>query len=569
MNISLNNFEQDINSTILQRGLKYFKQGAVGNVDEISDGVYEAEVEGSEDYIVTVTTKNNVITDCSCTCPFGTVCKHAVAAFYQIRKDKMENNTNSAATSSKMLKPKSVEEQVEAVLGHLSLEDLKESIRSSCKSDKVFRELFLANHANLLYPESQSLYTKKVKTILNALSDRHNFIAYSQTHKVASAVSEIISQGEKAMEKRNFQTAFYIASAVLVEMVEALEFADDSNGEIGGCIEESMELLNSLTKSHLSESLRKEFFNYAITVYKNKNLKGWDWHFDMLSLAMALMKEQSEKALLWSIIDAIQPNGKAFDWDLKNGLRLKLAFVRKTENEEAAVKFMESNLYESDFREKLIDISIQNKDYKKAMELAEEGVLLDEKSSPGLANSWRERLLQIYQNQNDIPNALKMLRYLFFNGMHMNTIKNYELMQQYVTTENWSNFVKALLEDAAKIARGDSYYRVSQILIWEKSWELYFALLQKNPTLDRVLNSEKYLANGYAPQLVEMYQTLVLKYLENNMSRAHYQNACGYIQRMLKLGGAAVVAKLIEQLRSLYPQRKALMDELNQVSGRK
>lgn len=69
------------------------------------------------------------------------------------------------------------------------------------------------------------------------------------------------------------------------------------------------------------------------------------------------MKEQSEKAQLWTLIDAIQPNGKAFDWEFKNGQQLKLAFIRRTKNEEQAVKFIESNLNNSDFRKILIENS--------------------------------------------------------------------------------------------------------------------------------------------------------------------------------------------------------------------
>jgi uncharacterized Zn finger protein len=49
MQIPLNQFEQYIDETILKRGLQYFKKGHVHEPEEISPGVYEAIVEGTED----------------------------------------------------------------------------------------------------------------------------------------------------------------------------------------------------------------------------------------------------------------------------------------------------------------------------------------------------------------------------------------------------------------------------------------------------------------------------------------------------------------------------------------
>ena len=45
------------------------------------------------------------------------------------------------------------------------------------------------------------------------------------------------------------------------------------------------------------------------------------------------------------------------------------------------------------------------------------------------------------------------------------------------------------------------------------------------------------------------------------MGRDHYQTACRYIRRMIKLGGKAKADKLI----TLYAKRPALMQELDRV----
>lgn len=70
MKIPLNEFEQHIDETILKRGLSYFKNHRVEAPDELTSGVYEFKVQGTEEYTVTLHLKNDVVTDFSCDCPF-------------------------------------------------------------------------------------------------------------------------------------------------------------------------------------------------------------------------------------------------------------------------------------------------------------------------------------------------------------------------------------------------------------------------------------------------------------------------------------------------------------------
>ena len=87
MNIPLDQFEQIIDETILKRGLNYFRQGLVEEPEELSHGCFEAIVQGSEPYRVTVTVQDRKVTDYSCTCPYdmGPVCKHIVALLFALQ----------------------------------------------------------------------------------------------------------------------------------------------------------------------------------------------------------------------------------------------------------------------------------------------------------------------------------------------------------------------------------------------------------------------------------------------------------------------------------------------------
>jgi len=92
MNIPLNQFEQIIAPTILERWFSYYKKGYVTRFEEISNGEYEAIVLGTEVYIIHLKVENNIITEHQYDCPYdmGSICKHIVAVILYLQQDKLE-----------------------------------------------------------------------------------------------------------------------------------------------------------------------------------------------------------------------------------------------------------------------------------------------------------------------------------------------------------------------------------------------------------------------------------------------------------------------------------------------
>ncbi len=67
------------------------------------------------------------------------------------------------------------------------------------------------------------------------------------------------------------------------------------------------------------------------------------------------------------------------------------------------------------------------------------------------------------------------------------------------------------------------------------------------------------------PELAQLYEVCIIEYLKQNVSRSHYQTACKYLRRMIKLGEKERVKFLIENFKNQYSQRKALLEELDKV----
>jgi len=575
MKIPLTEFELHIDETILNRGLQYYKKGLVHEPEEVAPGEYEAIVEGTEPYTVQLTIKNEVITEHVCSCPYdmGPVCKHVVAVVFHFLQNELDLKVKSKkktgegkkdGTEKKTQKKKTTTEQVDEMLEKVSHSDLKIYVKDQCAKDRSFRQLFFANFAYLVIPDSKELYAKQIQAVLKAAAGRHGYIEYSESGAVSGPVYAMVERAEQFVESANYQTAMYIACAAIEEMSQALEYADDSNGDFSGCADSAVEVLNSIAENSLPEDIRNELLNYCLKSFKSGIFKNYDWHFSMLSICTLLVKTPEEIKLLHELIDRVNPAGKDWNWDYDRARKTKLELIRNTEDEDKVNTYLKQNIDNGDFRKELIEDAIANKDYQKAISIAEEGIVHDDKNKPGLADDWRNYLLKVYLIINDSANIIKLARHQFIHSRRESG-NLFAILKKHVTKDEWPDYLSQLVQSITNRDRRVDYSSIAQIYIWEESWDRLFEVVKKNVSLPWLDTYSQYLSNDYANEISDMYQNALLDYMAKNMGRDHYQTVCRYLRKMIKIGARDKANNVIQQLKTLYPKRKALMEELQKV----
>jgi hypothetical protein len=405
-----------------------------------------------------------------------------------------------AATNSKP-KKKSISEQVDDILMILPEDELKDFLRSTCLSEREFRIRFLTKFAHIHTPNhvSKSYYVEQIHNLFELYSGRYGFIEYREASKYGTAISEMLDIARSNIEKGEHKDALPVIFAVLEEVTPVLNSSDDSNGYIGGCIEEAIELMGELVDKDMDEGLRKELFNQLITTFESTKLDGWDWNFNLISFAIQLVKNSQEEKQIKAIINDIKPTGKSWDWNYRRAQELMQELLSKTGTEEAVTQYLKENIANPDFRERLIKEAIKANDYKYALELTNDGISKDSKEFSGLANKWREYQLDIYQKQEDNENIIRLARYFAMNGNgYSQSLKYYyDLLKSTVPTSQWSEYLEKMIDETFKKGNWTDYDRLASFFIWEQYWDRYLTLLQKNTTLSRIQSAEEYLKKLY------------------------------------------------------------------------
>ena len=566
MQIPLDQFEQVIDEKILQRGLTYFKKGHVQELEEVSPNTYEAIVEGTEDYTVRLTVENNVVTDYNCDCPYdlGPVCKHVAAVIFSLQEEEL-GLTKKAAKSKKSAgsgtkKSKSVATQIDELMDKASVDELKELIRTEAKKNALFRNHVLSHLEHYNENIFKDLYQKQLKAMIRSATDRYGFIDWNKARALGKAVYELLDSAKKQINRGSYQNAVWICFAVMEELIVAINDADDSNGDIGGCIDEAFDLLGEMATTCDATAIRRQIFDFCLHEFKKGVFDGWGWHVSLLTIAAGLAVTDDDFDRVMALAEKKQQS----DYRNEELQLIKYDLLLKRKGETIADQFLEQNMDNPKFRRMAIEKALDQKDYAKAVRLAQDGVRADMKDKPGLAKEWYDWLLKIAQAQNDTPKILEYARYLLIDNFR-NEQDYYQILKEHVKPVEWEAFVDGIVSEIKAKRRWYDTGLVGTIYIREEKWDKLWEMVKENPTLSTIEQYESYLSKHYAGEIVDLYASLILDYLERNMGRDHYQTACRYIRRMIKLGEKAKANKLIAQLRTLYAKRPALMQELDRV----
>lgn len=563
MEIHINNLENYIDKTILQRGRQYHKNGCVGEIGISDNHKYTAEVYGTDTYEVTLKILDDKLQEYVCTCPYdmGPICKHIVAVLYEIRNEEVELEVEIIEEKPKNTRAKSVNKQVEEVFNKLSEKEKSEYLKQIILGDKKLRDRFLNTFATLnSSANSAEYFSKQIKSVLKSVAGRDGFIGWGETSKVWKELDSLYSLSDKMVQSKNFRTALNVNFSLLKELVVALGYCDDSNGDIGGMIDTASANLLDIAQEDLSIADRQYFLDFCINEYQKKTFHGWDWHMEMMLFASYLAIDEEHVKL---IIDNLTKHHES-NYEQKRAETIHLRLLERFRSADEAKIYKLSHRNNGDIRTLLIQECIDAHDLDKALEYAQEGYEEDIKDKPGLAKEWIDWQLKIAQLRGDRMEIIRLARYLFIDDWRKKQ-DYFAILKGQIPTSEWPEYLSTLIADIKKSKKWQATQMLISIYIREKDFKELLEIVRSDPSFNTLDANEKYLITDYKNELSNMYEKAIYKYMENNVSRSHYKTAVKYIRKIKKLDSIEKSLEIVAKLRRLYPQRRALMEELRGV----
>ena len=593
--ITLDNFEHLVPFKIWQRGMDYYEDGAVSALEETSPDKWTATVEGTECYTVEVSLNGDEVEAWECDCPYdmGDICKHIVAVVMAIRDEKEKGNKSAFSKRVSLVKKTVVVEKMRDEAEEVSIieedrnnenktsftdlmklakkEDLSSFIEAYAMNDEHFKQVFL-DYLTKKYirPEKkiQKDYQQEVKRIFaSAAKKRKSRYSYYDDYDeeirwdvIESGMQKLFDEAMTLLKVDEVEGPAKTASQFFLSLSETVDdsilYDDDGLCMMGDCCERATEIMREVVKHpSASTNLKQSILNEVDKMRDLDNFFDLDSNGLKFEISQLIQTPEQHLAMLDEEINTHLEYGTSYY------VVMKIDYLNELGRIEEAQTVMEQFLHLPGIRRKKVEQLQGEEKYVEALELLNDGITqakLDNHS--GTETQWWEMKLRIYELQKSNKEIIATCRTLFIaNGGSM---EYYKKLKKNVPSNEWKAFLYGMIAEV-------KYKREVMADIYEEEKEydelLRWIISESYNRIRHILNYGPRMPKSYHSTLLELFTSDIKTYTASkyNISRNHYQTIAQWLHEAKKMmGGAMVVSRIVEEFRTTYKRRPAMMEEL-------
>ena len=550
--MNIQNFEKHIERKILARGKDYYFSQYIASL-EYDGEEWVAEVEGSDDYTVTVSLSNNGdIIDTYCDCPYdmGNYCKHQVAVFFALQEKGLQR------IASEKSKKTSNSERLDDVLAKLDKQTLISMIIEYAKTYKQIKSDIQLRYGKKpdIAKHARDVIRGSIKSVMH-----RGYVEYRDVNAATDGADTVIQMIEDKINSGEYLTAIALGIIVVEEMMELLNCCDDSNGHVGGAISAAIsEIQSAISSMPENHKDNKKIFDTIIDHAFDSMYNGWtDWRSELLSALVPLCycnesRLQLESHLITS--DNLKASGWSRNYDLRQKQSLQLEIISRFDGDEAAQRYIESNMDNNDFRRTVIKSAIENGQYEKAIKLCIEGENANSEYA-GIVKDFRQLQYAAYEAANNQPEQRILALTLLLDG-------DFDYFLKYKSLHSSVEWITAFYDMLEKIEELNPWGVYVKILVHEKHKPRLLDYCNK--TSGAIVNHYTHLLPEYKHEVGQLFVDHIRRLATGADNRSRYHEVCNLIKTCDKVC-PGVTSEVCDEIISKHAKRPAFMDEMRQI----
>lgn len=561
MNFPLQNIEAHLNEESLLHGEQLMQEGAVLQLVEAEKHFWLAQVEDNRVWEVEVKISPSKVTAISCDCDRfrqQKMCGHVAATLFRLRQE-MNNRVKP-----KKITREGIEESnprrltTGVVLEQVSHEDLVAFVRQYAKANRNFAIALKARFApDISDMDSKEKYLQLLDSTISAARRPDRTFNQRGASSIYKVLLEIEQHMEDAMAQRHLMEVFVVAQSVIEKGTPILRKTQYLQEELRQQVRAAFDLLRQVITLLPPRSLRESIWEYAITegakmIYRSNQV---DQYFFRLLAAMA--DEPSKNDQLLDMLDDQITRYYFEKRELAPVLLQKLTLLEKLNRTDDLQQFIQRYIGNEDVLFFAVKQAMQRQDFKSAKVLAQ--TALQNGVSKSILSEMEEVLLQIAEEEGDIEKVH------FFAEKRLTTTQYIEYYRTLKRTASidWKTYSVELLEKIRLLPYSISRQRlIAGIFQEEGHFHKLLEHLQQSKSLDLAREFGQCLLQ-YDPEMAYLlYRELFYHYLKNHVGRKPSEKIRLIIHDLYESDFELLAERLIEELRSQFPERHSLMEEL-------
>jgi len=519
-----------------ERGEDYFLDDAVEYVSE-DKGVIKGTVQGTYRYKVKIWTSDGEI-DYDCTCPVGQdgeFCKHCVAVGLQWFKEK-----GTGRKASKKKKLKTSEDDIRVYLMKIGKKELADMVIERMYDDSTFRERLILKASSA---DVKGFHGDAFKRLIDRAVHVGEFVHYREMWGYTNNIDQVVEELRKAIDDGHAAEAIEVAEYFIDQVEEAIQYVDDSNGEMGSILSELQALhLAACTQVKPDpEKLAEKLF------YKECNAE-FDVFYDASAIYADVLGERGRTVYRKLVEEAWQDIPELKPGDKDNGsserfhiTRIMECLAERDHDIEKLVAIKSRNLSSAYTFLKIAEIYKNAREQEKALEWAEKGVAaFPERTDSRL----RKFLAAEYHKRGRHDEAIEFMWKEFIENPRL---AHYQALREHAgknkTWDAWRRKAIDFIEESIRKEKKETWYPgwyksdsdlLVRIYMWEKDFEKAWGQANKKGCHKSTwLELAKYRAKEHPSDAVKVYQSYVGPTIEQGNNSA-YEEAVEYLKLIKK-----------------------------------
>ena len=447
-----------------ERGLNYFRQGRVTEIEESGDSV-EGIVEGTEEYVIKFTAKSGSL-EHDCNCPLGlddAFCKHCVAvglAWLERQAAGAGASAGGAGKPSKSAGTRITGEDIAAALDAADKATLVKLVLEWAESNAPLKAQLTHLAALRKSPEAGIALARK--TLEKAIRIR-GYVEYREMRDYAAGVEAAIGSLDALLVNGHASAVIDLCEAGVCWLGAAIEEVDDSDGYMTMLIDrlQNLHLRACIEARPDPVSLAGKLFQAEVGAGFGEWDNGVERYADVLGdSGIAAYRALAQAA--WAKVPARTERSGEYSKESHYAItRIMEAMARESGNVEELVAVLERDLSQAHNYLRLAGIYRESGDRGKALDWAERGM----KAMPGYEGAGlRQFVAEEYRHNERHADALRIMWIEFRDNP---SLQSYQRLEEFArAAEDWEEWRGQALAHLRRATAGKSGNAEATIGSW-------------------------------------------------------------------------------------------------------
>lgn len=533
---------------ILERGREYYQDSRVKILQKSQDFV-QAEVAGSDDYIVEIYLSNDKVVGMECNCPYaagGEHCKHMAAVLYASALDAEENSGLRSQKTDTAIWIDALNSLPEDVLRNL--------LKEYAATNTELQERLVLLHMGKPQENAIMDWKTDLMEMVWEVADYDDFVSYRDAYSLMSdMVDYMLRRLDPLINCGAIMDAFHLVDTVFITATD-IEM-DDSDGGLYMLFSHCADAWKKIFRCASEEQHKEMHRLYWIGRECNSSEIGADERDDIflnLPWEEELQKENLER------LDREILLHKKRDYHFSVYLTQRENIMRRLgAGDSAVIAFWEQYRDLSEARERLLQLYSQF-DKDAAIKLLLESKEID-KDTPYKQVQHSQKLIELYRECGQKEDYENELRFLVMDCKHIQ-LPYLQQLKEITEPLQWQELFESLLGFAKTWAERFTLLRL------EERYQTMLEDIQRAGNIYWLNQYEEDLRRWSIEKTRDCYVALLKQEMQRATNRKQYWTVIQWLKRLKNYPeGKEMTEAIVQYWCRQHNNRSAMKDELRKA----